>query len=297
MNCAREIDNRRMSWVAATMFAAMLLITLGINSAHAGITATKHNLGTTGTAGNNHLTAGTGEICVFCHTPHGADTAAPAPLWNKALPAASSFQTYATLGTTTLEAAQAQIGSVSLACLSCHDGTQAMDNMINAPGSGGYTPGGARLAGATWTGPTVDPATGRLNANVITNIGTDLRNDHPISIQYCGGGIDATGVTATVSTKAVTACNDKDFKDVQAVAINGSPVFWVDTTAAGGTTGRRDKTDMILYSRAAGDFGSGSLVQPSVECASCHDPHTDTNPTFLRVSNTGSGVCLSCHVK
>ena len=30
------------------------------------------------------------------------------------------------------------VGSVSLACLSCHDGAQAMDNLINAPGSGGY---------------------------------------------------------------------------------------------------------------------------------------------------------------
>jgi len=286
-----------LSWLAAASFAAMVLITLGIGNANAGISSTKHNLGTTGT-GNNHLTAGTEEICVFCHTPHGSDTSAPAPLWNKALPAGSSYTTYAQLGTTSMEAAQATIGSVSLACLSCHDGTQAMDNMINAPGSGGYNPAGAVPAGDTWTsGAGATQTNGVLNAGVITNIGTDLRNDHPVSIQYCGGGIDATGVTTTVGTKPATACNDTDFQDAKAVLINSTPVFWVDTTAAGGTANRRDKTDMILYTRLAGDFGAGSLAQPAVECASCHDPHTDANATFLRVSNTGSGVCLACHAK
>ena len=50
-----------------------------------GIASTKHNLGSgPGLAGRNQ-TSDTAEICVFCHTPHGADTAAPAPLWNKRL--------------------------------------------------------------------------------------------------------------------------------------------------------------------------------------------------------------------
>ena len=285
------------TWLAAASFVAMLMITLGMSSAHAGISSTKHNLGTTGTQANR-LTAGTEEICVFCHTPHGSDTSAPAPLWNKALPVGSSFTTYQQLGTTTLESQQATIGSVSLACLSCHDGTQAMDNMINAPGSGGYNVAGAVPAGNAWTsGAGATQTNGVLNAGVVTNIGKDLRNDHPVSIQYCGGGIDATGVTTTVSTKAATACNDTDFRDAKAVLINTTPVFWIDTTAAGGTANKRDKTDMVLYTRAAGDFGTGSTAQPSVECASCHDPHTDANATFLRVANTGSGVCLACHVK
>jgi predicted CXXCH cytochrome family protein len=289
--------NGRVVLLAALNVAAMIFIMLDVGPAHAGIASTKHNLGTTGTSAN-HLTAGTEEICVFCHTPHGSDTSAPAPLWNKALPAGSTFTTYSQLGTTSLQAAQAPIGSVSLACLSCHDGTQAMDNMINAPGSGGYNIAGAVPAGDTWTtGAGATQTAGRLNAGVITNIGKDLRNDHPISIQYCGGGIDATGVTTTVSTKSAANCNNKDFRDIKAVLINTTPVFWVDTNAAGGVANRRDKTDIVLYTRAAGDFGTGTQAQPAVECASCHDPHTDANPTFLRVSNTGSAVCLSCHVK
>jgi len=280
---------------------------LGSGAAMAQIATTKHNLGTTGAAGQNR-SGGTEEICVFCHTPHGADTSAQAPLWNKNLQTlgtgANAYQVYSS---STMDAARASdgngggsIGSVSLACLSCHDGTQAMDNVINAPGSGGYdvTGGGApgrQGAGPAgdwgWTGPNVT-ADG-LMANPTTNvalIGTDLRNDHPIGIQYCGGGITGTGTAG---------CKDADFWGggtntgrLRNATINAQNVWWVDTEATTGNNAR-NKTDMILYTRAFSDGTTG----PSVECASCHDPHTAAAPTFLRVSNTGSQVCLSCHVK
>ena len=119
------------------LFAALAAIAGG---AAAQITSTPHNLSTGGT-GANHVTGttettGTNQICVFCHTPHGADTAAPAPLWNKTLPTGSAFTTYADLKSSTIDGKILTVGSVSLACLSCHDGTQAMDNIINSPGSG-----------------------------------------------------------------------------------------------------------------------------------------------------------------
>ena len=120
---------------------------------------------------------------------------------------------------------------------------------------------------------------------IVTNLGTDLTNDHPIGIQYCGGGPNASSDNA--------ACKDPDFKnatnDLKNTSINGTTVWWVDTSS--GTAGTREKTDMILYTRSfAGTDG------PSVECASCHDPHS-TNQTFLRISNAQSAVCLACHVK
>jgi len=34
-----------------------------------------------------------------------------------------------------------------------------------------------------------------------------------------------------------------------------------------------------------------------VECGSCHDPHNPTNTPFLRKSNAGSALCLTCHNK
>lgn len=33
----------------------------------------------------------------------------------------------------------------------------------------------------------------------------------------------------------------------------------------------------------------------TVQCATCHNPHTPTPDPFLRVSNAGSDLCLSCH--
>ena len=117
--------------------------------AQAQIKETKHNLGTTGTVVNKF--SGTAEICVFCHTPHGADTSAAVPLWNHALPAANTFTTYDSLGTSSLDGKVVPVGSVSVACLSCHDGVTSMSTVINQPGSGGYVVGGSAMAG-TWSG-------------------------------------------------------------------------------------------------------------------------------------------------
>ncbi len=247
-------------------------------SVEAQISTTRHNLGSAGPAGNNTI-SGTDEVCVFCHTPHAASSAS-APLWNKTLPTT----TYTTYSSTTMEAALSNdaggaIGSVSIACLSCHDGSQAMNSVINAPGSGFGT---GSIAG-NWTvgnGPTPVLANGVLGVG-IGNLTADLSNDHPIGIQYCGGGPTSASPTA--------ACNDGDFKVPTSTAIGNLQVFWVDT---GNATNARQKTDMILYTRS---FAAGA--GPSVECASCHDPHTSANPTFLRISNAQSAVCLACHVK
>jgi hypothetical protein len=300
MKLFRTIDVNR-----AWLLAVCLAFCAALNSEHAAsaIANTKHNLSTLAPAGQNRVTVGTDEICVFCHTPHGGDTTAPAPLWNKNLSGVGSggYTTYATLGSSTIDGLFASdgvgggsVGSVSMACLSCHDGTQAMDNIINAPGSGGYNVTGGGPTGLNYTWDTVTGrvnATGNLiNANgFIANLGTDLSNDHPIGIQYCGGGPN-TGAPAG-------ACVDKDFNAPQSRQIGATRVWWVDTT--GGTAAVREKSDMILYTR-----NFSGTVGPSVECGSCHDPHAETGSgtpaagqTFLRISNAGSAVCLSCHVK
>ncbi len=33
-----------------------------------------------------------------------------------------------------------------------------------------------------------------------------------------------------------------------------------------------------------------------LECVTCHTPHDDTNDGFLRISNIGSGLCITCHL-
>jgi predicted CXXCH cytochrome family protein len=265
----------------------------------AGISNTKHNL--TNSDNANKMTGGaTLEICVFCHTPHGADTTtdgAP-PLWNKKLKS-TGYTTYAQLGSSSLDAnnnnGSLGTGSISLACLSCHDGTQAMDNIINAPGSGKYDSSGGNdngLTGAEWgwstTSSRVD-GEGKLVATTVTNLSQDLRNDHPIGIQYCGG------FSGEPVNNTTTNCRDGDFNKIMLNGGSGKTSQWY--IESNDSNGSRDKSDMMLYTR---DFGT-NVWRPSVECGSCHDPHVETKAStetaFLRITQNASKLCLTCHNK
>lgn len=299
----------RRPWSAASALATLLLALSG--TAAAGIADTKHNLGSgAGPAGRNQV-QDTAEICVFCHTPHGANTNAPAPLWNKRLGAngvpagGGTYITYASLQTPSLDGAVAQVGSISMACLSCHDGTQAMDNVINAPGSGNVVDNGGDNVGRNWNwagSPRANSDGVMANGNgFIANLSTDLSNDHPIGIQYCGGGLSGSGNTVSGT------CKDGDFRQPSTQTINGNQVFWVDTGTSG--LGTKERTDLPLYvsDRPSAVAGGGTVTGPLVECASCHDPHVSNGQagpngltageTFLRISNAQSAVCIACHNK
>lgn len=95
-------------------------------------------------------------LCVFCHTTHNADTSViDAPLWNHDV----TTQNYTLYNSATLDSAPSQPDGVSRLCLSCHDGTIAVDSY------GGN-------AGVIFLGG--DEA-----------VGADgLANDHPVSFIY-----------------------------------------------------------------------------------------------------------------
>ena len=237
--------------------------------ASAGIVGSLHDM----PGQNGSATAGTDQICVFCHTPHGSNTDVQAPLWNKALPAGYDYTAY----TSSTMDGIASVGSVSLACLSCHDGTQARDNMINRPGSGGYTAPGAGGSGGGSDLGTI----GDMSGFGITNLTQDLSNDHPIGMAYCG---------ATSPSNAISGnCADDSFNSSGTVSVKGSLAtrVWLDTDG----NGTYSKTDFPLY--------GANVPGVNVECATCHDPHTPENGTFLRREggNSASGVCLTCHNK
>ncbi|MFZ2542329.1 MAG: cytochrome c3 family protein [Gallionella sp.] len=277
--------------------------------AMAGISSTKHNLGGSFNGSGAHgpslgfnFTTATTEICVFCHTPHGADSTAAVPLWNRTL-TSNTYQTYASLGTSSFDGADNQPGGVSLACLSCHDGTQAMNTVINTPGGG--TTGDVNISeylGPNDTLPVYNVANG-VTASTCVEAGTpvcggfyefnmmsqvsgemiylstDLRNDHPISMQYAGAYDGGTQLDA-----------NEDFHPAFSAAAGAQTVFYVDSNGAGVQTGTKTKADFPLYN-------AGLSGEARVECATCHDPHSN-NSTFLRLPNNGgSAVCLACHDK
>ncbi|MCB1915273.1 MAG: hypothetical protein KDG52_06100 [Rhodocyclaceae bacterium] len=274
-----------------------------------GIAYTRHNLTQTSPADASSSPNGAlmdafrnnyGQVCVYCHTPHGASSTVEAPLWNRTRKS-HTFQTYDLLNTVTLTQTVTQPGPNSLTCLSCHDGTTAVDSIINMPGSGGYDlaqetqdDDGAINAFLGGWGPGQGDTFQHMKLDANTSnpdsclschspdgivaaqsfamfaIGTDLRNDHPVGITF------------------PTA--NPDFNVTNGSTARGDAFFDNDGDA------RMDKGEVRLYNTGDG---------PEVECASCHDPHgvesagvgSDFNPTFLRVSNVGSSLCMTCHVK
>lgn len=282
----------------------------------ASVTNTKHNLGAGGS--NNHTDATT-EICIFCHTPHGGNQSVNAPIWNRTVSSTSVYTRFSSLGRLTFDAQEAPVGAVSIACLSCHDGTQAMNAVINSQGSdSSYTVGTGTLSGVGGFSQTNMMSTLNASDNGTTTgdiiyLGTDLRNDHPISMQY-GGGAGAGGIGvdtvdpdfakfgATPGGYGSTATNNAQAGSTNAAAGPGIATGQVNHDAARnawyvdtGTPGYQ-ATDFPLYTRT--DMASNTTAQPFVECGTCHDPHSN-NATFLRLpgGNTGSQVCLTCHAK
>jgi len=256
--------------------SVLFLISTGVSAQ--GVVGSPHDL--------QSQTANTSETCVFCHTPHGSDTSAAVPLWNKVLPS-TTYQRYSSLNTSTLDGTEATVGSVSLACLSCHDGTQAVDTVLNTPGRGMGTnfPGGTQIDSVVF---------GLMTGTPVPMLGSDLRDDHPVSIQYGGGGLvggDADGLAPSGNL------GDQDFNPPMKATINLNPAWWVDSEAT--PNGTREKTDMILYTRTELNVAG----EPMVECGSCHDPHNSStfvanqSVNFLRIPNDNSDICTTCHIK
>ncbi len=116
-----------------------------------------------------------GRICVACHTPHKSDTSVTdAPLWNHKL----STATYTLYSSPTLNATVSQPGGNSKLCLSCHDGTVAVNSF------GGVT--------------------GTTMISAANNIGSNLKASHPIGFTYDSALATADGSLFDPATKSVT---------------------------------------------------------------------------------------------
>lgn len=129
-----------------SLTALMLLSVVYIVSAQ-GISGSAHDFSSDAWSG--------GKICIVCHTPHNADAStADAPLWNHE----STTATFTLYASSTMDGTTGQPDASSKLCLSCHDGTVALENF-------GGTTGGTNFV-----------STG--------NLGTDISDDHPISFNY-----------------------------------------------------------------------------------------------------------------
>lgn len=235
---------------------ALLLLPL---PAFPDIAKTKHNLARDGGAGIPSL--GENATCVFCHTPMVVGQDVVFPEWRHSMRVASPFQIYDHIGRAGRDG-DVFVGSSSLACLSCHDGSQAA-NIVKDDYNHPF--------GVPYKGLVVDLGAGaRTGAGAGAGAGAGL----PLVAPY------STAISVFV----------EDFRPAVQGTIDNRQVWWVP---AGGILGlaRRTKSDLPLYGHEV-EPGGGKV--PYVECASCHDPHSESR-AFLRISNSGSRLCLTCH--
>lgn len=138
------------------------------------IANTKHNL--SASSANTVKAVSETQICVFCHTPHGANTSAAAPLWNRSY----SVETYTPYTSSSMDAITAPPSqAASKMCLSCHDGTLAI-GAVNV--LGGQANVNINMDG-TNAGKMPDGAYGSQSGHT-RNLGINLTNDHPIAFTY-----------------------------------------------------------------------------------------------------------------
>jgi len=212
--------------VLVVMVAAVAL--LGAGAALAGIAETKHDLSVTGegtikaSGAQQNL-----ENCVWCHTPHFANTDfAGAPLWNKATPTGTYTMYGTTLAGTTPDATP---NGITKACLSCHDGVSAINSLVNQANAGGVVGAGYNVA----FGASVPPAAVLLTG-AATNIGTTLVNDHPVSILYIAGKAGLKATTTVFGTSSTLAALLRSGK-VECSSCHDPHAASGDTTSSGTT--------------------------------------------------------------
>lgn len=253
MRALDRIGKRNLRTICpAACKVAFVLFLLFPGVIYSDIGKTKHNLSKSAVDGSKGQD--TNEICIFCHAPRlqiSVGSSKVAPLWYPSLIRFEPFQIYDHIGRADMDDS-VPVGSQSFACLSCHDGSQALS-----------------ITKLTFDHPYGVPYRGRFAAETIPSPAKKtLRSHEPF--------------------KAAQSQLFLDFRPAASGVVDNRKVWWVPT---GPPSGIRGKDDIPLYARS-GD-PSGEAV-PYIECTSCHDPHTE-HAAFLRISNEGSRLCLSCH--
>lgn len=222
-----------------------------------GIQDTAHDFST-----NSDPTTDVG-LCTFCHTPHKALTTLL--LWNHTLSTNEfKWDVPATTGGTTFPTFKGDTyAGVSAKCLSCHDGSVAIGDVVlfreNWTGNG--------------TGVVLDAS--KHGSGDLFNVGFngDMAGNHPVAMPYPFGNVTST--YNGVSTGAQVVLTE----------------FKADPTSAG----------IRLFNNAGAATPSNG--DAGLECSSCHDPHnggTVMDDLFVRGHLGGSDadyICTKCHTK
>jgi predicted CXXCH cytochrome family protein len=155
--------------------AALTLLFSNLAFGYVTIKGSKHDFSSASAPNSNLQSNNQNQICVFCHTPHNA--VKNVPLWNRSNPDPNSYHLYTSSASAVVSrGAKLQSDSISLFCLSCHDGAAGniAASVINkaAPITGTFN--WTTRAGSVNTTP----------ANLTGDGAGNLANDHPIGFTY-----------------------------------------------------------------------------------------------------------------
>ena len=225
------------------------------------------------------------EICLFCHTPHNSRPVAP--LWNRDDPGA----TYILYNSSTLQALPGQPAGASILCLSCHDGTIALGNIVSRPVDIDFSPI-----------TTMPPGT--------SNLTTDLSNDHPVSFSYTSALATADGqlkdpssITPPVSLISgelqCTSCHDPHkniYTDFLVATTQYSSIcnschqrtYWTASTHS---------TSNHTWNGVSPDpwFHTPWTTVAQNACENCHNPHNSNGNPILMNFQPEENNCNDCH--
>lgn len=262
----------------AFSFLAAAVIASTASAAGSSVRGSKHDLSVTGPGPIRAESEK--QVCIFCHVPHGGGSRT----LNARPDVGNTHQAYAS---STLRTRAGAPTGASRICLSCHDGTIAV--------------GKTRTRSIRMTGVT---ARGTIPATRRSNLGTDLRSTHPVSIPFAMSSKTHSPSDPHVKLEGsdvqCTSCHDPHSE------FGGSPegMFLVrPTNGSALCTSCHDvsrgahATSAAPFTAAQGnEAGYGSVADAG--CRACHRSHgADTQGRLLARASTDpdDATCIRCH--
>ncbi len=255
------------------------------NAQATSIVNTKHNLSTSGPG--TYVSSNESRICIFCHTPHRARTTAP--LWNRE----DSRETYLVYSSSTFGGVVGQPGGSSKLCLSCHDGSIALGNVVHSDTTIQMQPGKEFLTSGS------------------AALGVSLNDDHPISFNYNtskgGSGQEYVPDSAIPEPVHLDAAGDVQCTSCHDAHDNQYGNFLLTSARQGGlclSCHQPDDWNQASHRLSAATWdGSGTDPWPNADydnvadnaCANCHTPHSAGQPERLLEQAVEEDNCLKCH--